>query len=93
MLETYNTKLAAVVEVINEENAIIIKQGDKKVLDANNAYGLILNPEFPKYKDCYVKDIKAVHQMLVIITIETPEEREKTERMGEEWEKLLSAKK
>lgn len=92
MLETYNTKLAAVVEVLNGENAIIIKQGDEKVLDANNAFGLILNPEFQKYKDCYVKDIKAVHQRLVIITIETPEEREDTERL-EEWEKCLSAKK
>lgn len=92
MLETYNTELAAVVEVLNEENAIIIKQGDEKVLDANNAFGLIFNPEFQKYKDCYVKDIKAVHQRLVIITIETPEEREDTERL-EEWEKCLSAKK
>lgn len=85
MLETYNTKLAAVVEVLNEENAIIIKQGDEKVLDANNAFGLILNPEFQKYKDCYVKDIKAVHQRLVIITIETPEEREVTERIDKFW--------
>lgn len=82
MLETYNTKLAAVVEVINEENAIIIKQGDEKVIDANNAFGLFLNPEFQKYKDCYVKDIKAVHQRLFIITIETPEERKKNREAG-----------
>ena len=62
--------------------------GDEKVLDANNAFGLILNPEFQKYKDCYVKDIKAMHQRIVIITIETPEEREVTERIDKFWNSL-----
>lgn len=88
MLEIYNTKLQAVAEVLNEKNAIIIRQGDKNVLDANNAFNLILNPEFQKYKDCYVKDIKAVYERLVIITIETQEEREETKRMDKLWNSL-----
>lgn len=82
--EMINTTLQAVIEISDQKNTILIKQGDKPVLSELNAFKVILNPEFEKYNKCYVKNIRASMTGL-IIDIETPEEREATERI-KKWE-------
>lgn len=79
-----NTTLQAVIEISDQKNTILIRQGGKPVLSELNAFKVILNPEFEKYNKCYAKNIKASMTGL-IIDIETPEEREETERI-KNWE-------
>lgn len=82
--EMINTTLQAVIEISDQKNTILIRQGGKPVLSELNAFKAILNPEFEKYFNCYVKNIRASMTGL-IIDIETPEEREETERL-KKWE-------
>lgn len=93
--EMINTTLQAVIEISDQKNTILVSQGGKPVLSELNSFKVILNPEFEKYHNCYVKNIRASMTGL-IIDIETPEEREETERI-KNWEnernELAAAKK
>lgn len=79
-----NTTLQAVIEISDQKNTILVRQGGKAVLSELNSFKALLNPEFEKYYNCYVKNIRASMTGL-IIDIETPEERERTERI-KNWE-------
>lgn len=82
--EMINTTLQAVIEISDQKNTILVSQGGKPVLSELNSFKVILNPNFEKYFNCYVKNIRASMTGL-IIDIETPEEREETERL-KNWE-------
>lgn len=82
--EMINTTLQAVIEISDQKNTILVRQGGNPVLSELNSFKMILNPEFEKYNTCYVKNIRASMTGL-IIDIETPEEREHTERI-KNWE-------
>lgn len=79
-----NTTLQAVIEISDQKNTILVRSGGKPVLSELNSFKIILNPDFEKYNNCYVKNIRASMSGL-IIDIETPEEREETERI-KKWE-------
>lgn len=82
--EMINTTLQAVIEISDQKNTILVRQGGNPVLSELNSFKAILNPEFEKYNTCYVKNIRASMTGL-IIDIETPEEREETEQI-KKWE-------
>ena len=80
MFEIYDIQLKALIDVINEKNLIFVKQGEEEVL-RGNCYHIALNHQFMKFKDCNVKNVHALSDGVIVITIETAEEREETERI------------
>ena len=77
MLETFNTELKRIIEIIREENYIVVTQGQKQVL-RGNCYQIELDPEYESYKDCFVKYIYSISATTIYIDIETNEERKET---------------
>lgn len=88
MFKMINTTLQAIVEITSEEIMIIVKQSGKIILSATNCFKMILSEEFQQFKDCYVKKLKITGINTLLIEIESPEEREATERMMN-WEKEI----
>ena len=80
MFEIYDIQLKALIDVISEKNLIFVKQGEKEVL-RGNCYNIALKPQFMNFKDCNVKNVHALSSGVIVITIETAEEREETERI------------
>lgn len=80
MFEIYDIQLKALIDVMNEKNYLIVKQGDEEVLQGN-CYHIVLHQRFMRYKECNVKNVLAVSPETVIIEIETDEERLETERI------------
>ncbi len=80
MFKMYDIQLKALIDVMSDKNLIIVKQGKEEVLKGN-CYNIALNHQFMKFKDCNVKNIYAPSSAVIIITIETAEEREETERI------------
>ena len=80
MFEIYDIQLKALIDVISEQNYIIVKQGKEEVLQGN-CYHIALNYQFIKFKDCYVKNIISISNGVILIEIETEEERLETERI------------
>lgn len=80
MFEIYDIQLKALIDIMHEKNLIFVKQGEEEVLKGN-CYNIALNPQFMKFKDCNVKNVHALSSEVIVITIETAEEREETERI------------
>ena len=87
MLETFNTELKRIIEIIREENYIVVTQGQKQVL-RGNCYQIILNPEYEKYKDCFVQNIYSISAATIYLDIETDEQRKITLEQEERWKQL-----
>lgn len=82
MFEMYDIQLKALIDVMSDKNLIFIKQGKEEVL-RGNCYNIALNHQFMKFKDCNVKNVYALSSEVIVITIETAEERIETERIQE----------
>lgn len=82
MFEMYDIQLKALIDVMSEKNLIFVKQGKEEVL-RGNCYNIALNHQFMKFKDCNVKNVYALSTEVIVITIETAEERIETERIQE----------
>lgn len=82
MFEIYDIQLKGLIDVINEKNYIIVRQGKEDVLEGN-CYHIALHHKFMKYKDCNVKNIISISNGAILIEIETEEERIETERIQE----------
>lgn len=80
MFEMYDIQLKALIDVMSEKNLIFVKQGKEEVL-RGNCYNIALNHQFIKFKDCNVKNVYAQSSGVIVITIETDEERIETERI------------
>ena len=80
MFDIYDIQLKALIDVINEKNYIIVRQGKEDVLEGN-CYQIALHHRFMKYKDCNVKNIISISNGVILIEIETEEERLETERI------------
>lgn len=80
MFDIYDIQLKALIDVISERNYIIVKQGKEEVLQGN-CYHIALNYQFMKFKDCNVKNIISISNGVILIEIETEEERLETERI------------
>lgn len=80
MFEMYDIQLKALIDVMSDKNLIFVKQGKEEVL-TGNCYNIALNPQFMKFKDCNIKNVYAQSSEVIIITIETAEERIETERI------------
>lgn len=80
MFEIYDIQLKALIDVMHEKNLIYVKQGEKEVL-RGKCYNIALNYQFLKFKDCNVKNVYAISSEVIVITIETDEERKETERV------------
>ncbi len=80
MFEIYDIQLKALIDIMSEKNLIFVKQGKEEVL-RGNCYNIVLNHQFMKFKDCNVKNVYAQSSEVIVITIETAEERIETERI------------
>ena len=80
MFEIYDIQLKALIDVMHEKNLIFVKQGEEEVL-RGNCYNIVLNHQFMKFKDCNVKNVYALSSGVIVITIETDEERIETEQI------------
>ena len=80
MFEIYDIQLKALIDVMSEKNLIFVKQGEEEVL-RGNCYHIALTPQFMKFKDCNVKNIISISNGVILIEIETEEERLETERI------------
>ena len=80
MFEMYDIQLKALIDVMSDKNLIFVKQGEEEVL-RGNCYNIAFKPQFMKFKDCNVKNVYAQSSEVIIITIETAEERIETERI------------
>lgn len=92
MFEIYDIQLKALIDVMSEKNLIFVKQGEKEVL-RGNCYNIALNHQFLKFKDCNVKNVHAISSEVIVITIETDEEREETERVEKMRKKFADLRK
>ncbi len=92
MLETYNTELKKIIEIIREENYIVVTQGQKQVL-RGNCYQIILDPEYEIYKDCFVQNIYSISAATIYLDIETDEQRKITLEQEERWKLLQQHRK
>ena len=92
MFEIYDIQLKALIDVMSEKNLIFVKQGEEEVL-RGNCYNIALNHQFMKFKDCNVKNVYALSSETVVITIETDEEREETERVEKMRKKFVDLRK
>ena len=82
MFKMYDIQLKALIDVMSDKNLIFVKQGKEEVL-RGNCYNIALTPQFMKFKDCNVKNVYALSSEVIVITIETAEERIETERIQE----------
>lgn len=82
MFEIYDIQLKALIDIMHEKNLIFVKQGEEEVL-RGNCYNIVLTPQFMKFKDSNVKNVYALSTEVIVITIETAEERIETERIQE----------
>lgn len=80
MFEIYDIQLKALIDVISEKNYIVVRQGEEDVLEGN-CYHIVLHQKFMKFKDCNVKNIISISNGVILIEIETKEERLETERI------------
>lgn len=80
MFEIYDIQLKALIDIMHEKNLIFVKQGEEEVL-RGNCCNIVLTPLFMKFKDCNVKNVYALSTEVIVITIETAEERIETERI------------
>lgn len=92
MFEIYDIQLKALIDVMHEKNLIFVKQGKEEVL-RGNCYNIVLNHQFMKFKDCNVKNVYAISSEVIVITIETDEEREETERVEKMRKKFADLRK
>lgn len=92
MFEIYDIQLKALIDVMSEKNLIFVKQGEEEVL-RGNCYNIALNPRFVKFKDCNVKNVYAISSGVIVITIETAEERIETERIQKSREYFAELRK
>lgn len=92
MFEIYDIQLKALIDVMHEKNLIFVKQGKEEVL-RGNCYNIALTPQFMKFKDCNVKNVYAISAETIVITIETDEEREETERVEKMRKKFTDLRK
>jgi hypothetical protein len=92
MFEIYDIQLKALIDVMSEKNLIFVKQGEEEVL-RGNCYNIVLNHQFMKFKDCNVKNVYALSSGVIVITIETDEEREETERAEKMRKKFADLRK
>lgn len=92
MFEIYDIQLKALIDVMHEKNLIFVKQGEEEVL-RGNCYNIVLNHQFMKFKDCNVKKVYAISSEVIVITIETDEEREETERVEKMRKKFADLRK
>jgi hypothetical protein len=92
MFEIYDIQLKALIDVMSEKNLIFVKQGEEEVL-RGNCYNIVLNHQFMKFKDCNVKNVYALSSGVIVITIETDEEREETERVEKMRKKFADLRK
>lgn len=88
----YDIQLKALIDVMSEKNLIFVKQGEEEVL-RGNCYNIVLNHQFMKFKDCNVKNVYAPSGGVIVITIETDEEREETERVEKMRKKFADLRK
>ena len=82
MFKMYDIQLKALIDVMSDKNLIFVKQGKEEVL-RGNCCNIALTPQFMKFKDCNVKNVYAQSSEVIVITIETAEERIETERIQE----------
>ena len=80
MFKMYDIQLKALIDVMSDKNLIFVKQGKDEVL-RGNCYNIALNHQFMKFKDYNVKNVYALSSEVIVITIETAEERIETERI------------
>lgn len=80
MFKMYDIQLKALIDVMSDKSLIFVKQGKEEVL-RGNCYNIALTPQFMKFKDCNVKNVYALSSEVIVITIETAEERIETERI------------
>lgn len=92
MFEVYDIQLKSLIDVMSEKNLIFVKQGEKEVL-SGNCYNIALKPQFMKFKDCNVKNVYALSTGVIVITIETAEERIETERIQKSREHFAELRK
>jgi hypothetical protein len=92
MFDIYDIQLKALIDVMSEKNLIFVKQGEEEVL-RGNCYNIVLNHKFMKFKDCNVKNVYALSSGVIVITIETDEEREETERVEKMRKKFADLRK
>lgn len=85
-----NTTLAAVIEISDQKNTILVRQDGETIMSELNSFKMFFNPRYSEYKDCFVKNIRASLTGL-IIDIETPEEREATIKL-DEWENEINGR-
>lgn len=92
MFEIYDIQLKALIDVMNEKNHIVVRQGKEDVLEGN-CYHIALHHKFMKYKDCNVKNVIAISNGAILIEIETEEERIETERIQKSREHFAELRK
>ncbi len=92
MFKMYDIQLKALIDVMSEKNLIFVKQGKEEVL-RGNCCNIALTPQFMKLKDRNVKNVYALSTGVIVVTIETAEERIETERIQKSREHFAELRK